>query len=113
MLKIDPSRLINKINKKINHRASLDLPSALPMAIIKVYLNQYFKPQRTMPMDNQPSNRFDNTLIACRVPMMLKEKIMEFSEERDVTVSQVMRLGIKMALGIEKTEKPAQWMVRR
>lgn len=113
MLKIDPSRLINKLNKKINHRASLDLPSALPMAIIKVYLNQNFKLPRTMPMDNQPSNRFDNTLIACRVPMMLKEKIMEFSEERDVTVSQVMRLGIKMALGIEKTEKPAQWMVRR
>lgn len=113
MLKIDPSSLINKINKKLVHRASLDLPSAKPMAIIKVYLNHYFKSQRTMPMDNQPSNRFDNTLIACRVPMMLKERIMEFSEERDVAVSQVMRLGIKMALGLEKTEKPAQWMMRR
>lgn len=64
-------------------------------------------------MDNQTSKRFHNTLIACRVPMMLKEKIEEFSQERDVTVSQVMRLGIKMALGLEKTEKPAQWMIRQ
>ncbi len=64
-------------------------------------------------MDKRPSNRFDNTLIACRVPLMLKEKIDEFSQERDVSVSQVIRLGIKMALGLEKTEKPVQWMLRQ
>ncbi|MCZ8325769.1 MAG: hypothetical protein O9283_10955 [Sphingomonadaceae bacterium] len=44
---------------------------------------------------------------------MLKEKIEEFSQARDVSVSQVMRLGIKMALGLEKTEKPVQWMIRQ
>lgn len=44
MLKIDPSRLINKFNKKIKHRASLDLPSAMPKANIKVYLNHNLKP---------------------------------------------------------------------
>ena len=64
-------------------------------------------------MDKPSSNGFDNTLIACRVPLMLKEKIDEFSQERDVTVSQVIRLGIKMALGLEKTEKPVEWMIRQ
>lgn len=64
-------------------------------------------------MDKRPSNGFDNTFIACRVPLMLKEKIEEFSQERDVTVSQVIRLGIRLALGLEKTEKPAQWMIRQ
>jgi len=64
-------------------------------------------------MDKRPSNRFENTLIACRVPLMLKEKIEEFSQARDVSVSQVMRLGIKIALGLEKTEKPVQWMIRQ
>lgn len=64
-------------------------------------------------MDNQTSNRFHNTLIACRVPMMLKERIEEFSQERDVSVSQVIRLGIRLALGLEKTDKPAQWMIRQ
>ncbi len=44
---------------------------------------------------------------------MLKEKIDEFSQERDVSVSQVIRLGIKMALGLEKIEKPAHWMFRQ
>lgn len=64
-------------------------------------------------MDKRPSNKFDNTLIACRVPLMLKEKIDEFSQERDVSVSQVIRLGIKMALGLEKTEKSVQWMIHQ
>lgn len=64
-------------------------------------------------MDKRPSNGFDNTFIACRVPLMLKEKIEKFSQERDVTVSQVIRLGIRLALGLEKTEKPAQWMIRQ
>jgi hypothetical protein len=44
---------------------------------------------------------------------MLKEKIEAFSQERDVTVSQVIRLGIKMALDLENAGKPAQWMVRQ
>ena len=56
-----------------------------------------------MPMTKQRYNRFHNTLIACRVPLMLKEKIEEFSQERDVSVSQVIRLGIKMALELENT----------
>ena len=66
-----------------------------------------------MPMTKQKYNRFDNTLIACRVPLMLKEKIEEFSQERDVSVSQVIRLGIKMALELENTEKPSKWMIRQ
>ena len=64
-------------------------------------------------MDKPSSNGFENTLIACRVPLMLKEKIEAFSQERDVTVSQVIRLGIKMALELEDAGKPAQWMVRQ
>ena len=66
-----------------------------------------------MPMTKQRRNRFDNTLIACRVPLMLKEKIEEFSQERDVSVSQVIRLGIKMALDLENIDKPSQWMIRQ
>ncbi len=66
-----------------------------------------------MPMTKQRYNRFHNTLIACRVPLMLKEKIEEFSQERDVSVSQVIRLGIKMALERENTDKPSQWMIRQ
>jgi hypothetical protein len=66
-----------------------------------------------MPMTKQRYNRFHNTLIACRVPLMLKEKIEEFSQERDVSVSQVIRLGIKMALELENTDKPSQWMIRQ
>ena len=58
-----------------------------------------------MSMTKQRYNRFHNTLIACRVPLMLKEKIEEFSQERDVSVSQVIRLGIKMALDLENTDK--------
>ena len=64
-------------------------------------------------MTKQRYNRFHNTLIACRVPLMLKEKIEEFSQERDVSVSQVIRLGIKMALDLENTDKPSQWMIRQ
>jgi len=44
---------------------------------------------------------------------MLKEKIEEFSQERDVSVSQVIRLGIKMALDLENTDKPSHWMIRQ
>jgi len=66
-----------------------------------------------MPMTKQRYNRFHNTLIACRVPLMLKEKIEEFSRERDVSVSQVIRLGIKMALDLENTDKPSHWMIRQ
>ena len=44
---------------------------------------------------------------------MLKEKIEEFSQERDVSVCQVIRLGIKMALDLENTDKPSQWMIRQ
>ena len=66
-----------------------------------------------MSMTKQRYNRFHNTLIACRVPLMLKEKIEEFSQERDVSVSQVIRLGIKMVLDLENTDKPSKWMIRQ
>ena len=66
-----------------------------------------------MPLTKQKYNRYHKTLLACRVPLMLKEKIEEFSQERDVSVSQVIRLGIKMALDLENTDKPSQWMIRQ
>jgi hypothetical protein len=62
-------------------------------------------------MEKYQCNRIENTLIACRVPKMLRERIEAYSQEKDLSVSQIIRLGIRMVMDLEKAEKPSQWLV--
>ena len=63
-------------------------------------------------MDN--FNPVDQTFIAARVPTDLKERIKQFSTMNDISVSQIIRKGIKKILEESGAPSPVGgWSVRQ
>lgn len=47
-------------------------------------------------MDYDSINKIENVLVACRLPVMLKEKAADYGRQVDLNLSQVIRRGIMM-----------------
>lgn len=47
-----------------------------------------------------------NTLVACRLPEDLKLRMMDYAEERDLTVSQLIRKGVRLLMDIDTGPTP-------
>jgi hypothetical protein len=47
-------------------------------------------------MDNDSISRIDNVMVAFRIPMILKEKAVDYGRKLDLNLSQVIRRGILM-----------------
>lgn len=65
-------------------------------------------------MNHDQSNRIENTLVACRLPLPLKERAESFGQRQDLNLSQIIRRGIKLVLDQEQTQdRPSKWLVQR
>lgn len=49
-------------------------------------------------MDYDSINKIENVLVACRLPVMLKEKAADYGRQVDLNLSQVIRRGILMVV---------------
>jgi hypothetical protein len=59
-------------------------------------------------------NPVDQTFIAARVPTAFKERIEQFSTMNDISVSQIIRKGIKKVLEESGAPSPVGgWSVRQ
>lgn len=52
-----------------------------------------------------------NTIIACRVPTMFCQNVQEFCTKNDITVSQLIRKGIREIIGQDKPAMRDGWSV--
>lgn len=65
-------------------------------------------------MNHDQSNRIENTLVACRLPLPLKERAESFGQRQDLNLSQIIRRGIKLVLDQEQIQdRPSKWLVQR
>lgn len=59
-------------------------------------------------------NTIHNTLVACRLPISLKERAEAYARDQDLNLSQIIRRGILLVLRQEETStRPTQWQVQR
>ena len=64
-------------------------------------------------IDNQ-SNRIQNTLVACRLPLPLKERAESYGQRQDLNLSQIIRRGILLVLDQDQTqERPSKWLTQK
>jgi len=59
----------------------------------------------------EPHNPIDNCFIACRLPVQFKDRVVTFAEKRDLTISQLVRKGLKQLLDAEAETNG--WSVKR
>lgn len=55
-------------------------------------------------MDYDSISKIENILVACRMPVMLKEKAIRYGKQADLNLSQVIRRGILMV--VNQDQKP-------
>lgn len=62
-------------------------------------------------MNDNQSDRITNTLVACRLPLPLKERAELFGQQQDLTLSQIIRRGILLVLDQEHPrDRPSKWL---
>ena len=65
-------------------------------------------------MTNDQSGLIHNTLVACRLPINLKERAEAYGRDQDLNLSQIIRRGILLVLKQDETStRPTQWLVQR
>lgn len=65
-------------------------------------------------MNHDQSNRIENTLVACRLPLPLKERAESYGQRQDLTLSQIIRRGILLILDQDQTqERPSKWLIQQ
>jgi hypothetical protein len=65
-------------------------------------------------MIQDQSNVIHNTLVACRLPINLKERAEAYGRDQDLNLSQIIRRGILLVLKQDDSSaRPTQWQVQR
>jgi len=60
-------------------------------------------------MDLEPIS-VSNTFVACRLPVDFRARIQAYAEAEDLSISQVIRKGLKLVL---ENQPKHQWLVGR
>ena len=65
-------------------------------------------------MNHDRSNPIENTLVACRLPIPLKERAESYGQRQDLSLSQIIRRGIKLVLDQDQSQdRPSKWLTQR